>query len=351
MNSILVIRPDHVGDVLLTTPLLEALRKGFPDAKISILVGSWSREVLYRNPDVDEIIVCDLPWLARYKDSSNRWSEVWSTIYHIRKRKFDVIVNPRVAAKSALFSFLCGGRSRWGFDVPKSKWAWTDIVKYDDDKHVVDCYLDIARGLGCPVDSPTLKLFPSEADETYAEELLRFRMNNVIISPGAGYESKLWEPERWARVADYVIRKGFEVSFTGTATEIPLIEKIRSCMKERAASLAGRLRILQLASVIKRSVCVLTVDSAPMHIAVAMKTPVIALFGPTLSRQWGPYRNGLPNVVIEKPIECRGCKRTKCKSKRCMRLIRVSDVVEAFDITLSSIRYVSYKKVKMEEGC
>ncbi|RLG46814.1 MAG: hypothetical protein DRN92_04520 [Thermoproteota archaeon] len=335
MSSILVIRPDHIGDVLLTTPLLEALRKGFPDAKISILIGSWSREVLYRNPDVDEIIVCDLPWLARSKDSWSKWSRVFITAYHIRKRRFEVTVNPRIAVKSALFSFLCGGKFRWGFDVPKSRWAWTNVVKYNSNKHVVDCYLDIAKNLGCPVDTPLLKLFPSEADEMYAESLLHDKHNVVVISPGAGCEARLWEPDRWAKVADYIVENGFKVLFTGTTAERALIERIRSQMRKESVSLAGHLRILQLASVIKRSICVLSLESAPMHIAVAMRTPVIALFGPGNSQQWGPYENGLPNVVVEKPIECRACKKSRCRSRKCMKLIEVSDVIEAFDNVMS----------------
>jgi predicted lipopolysaccharide heptosyltransferase III len=335
MDSILILRPDHIGDVLLTTPALHALRLGFPTAHIAVLVGSWSREILSGNPDVDEIIICNLPWLARGAQAG--WRNVITTVRHIRQRNFDTIVNLRVAASTALFAVFCGGRTRWGFDVLKSRWAWTYIVPFDPTCHVVDASLDLVRAIGCPItDPPTLYLFPDEQAHHQADLLLREIVSSfVILNQGAGYLAKCWDPDRWAMVADRIAEQGLTPVFAGSRSEWKAVEAVRRRMRYPSVNIAGRCSLLGFAAVVEKSRCVITVDSAPMHIAVAMRTPVVALFGPTDSRRWGPYPNGCSNIVIEKQGDCRYCKRLKgCRERRCMKMIGVEEVTEAVESLL-----------------
>ena len=328
MNTILVFRPDHIGDVVLTTAALRALRLGFPRARLSILIGSWSQPILSGNTDIDELIVCDLPGLTR--GSRVHWGQVAATIRQLRQRDFSAIVNLRTAASTALFTYLCGGQTRWGFAAPKSRWAGTHTIPFEKTRHVVDASLDLVRAMGCPTPTPAaLRLFPDESAQHRAAALLReLSPPFVVLNQGAGHPAKLWEPDRWARVADWVAAHGYAPVFSGSPAEQGAVEAIRHRMDHPSLNLAGRCDLLTFAAVLDRSRFVVTVDSASLHMAVAMQTPVVALFGPTDSRRWGPYANGCPNVVIEKQGTCRYCKRQKgCRARTCMKMIEVDEVI------------------------
>lgn len=329
-ERLLVFRPDHIGDVILTTPMLRALRLGFPRTHITILIGSWARDILSGNPDVDEIIVCDLPGLTR--GAPVRWRDVLATLWKLRRRRFDAIINPRTSAVTALLSLLCGGGNRWGYDLPKSGWAWSDSIPFDPTCHVVDAMLDLAGAMGCDVpQDAALRLFPDERARHRADVILgTIRSPFVVLHQGAGHPTKIWEPERWAAVADWVAEQGYTPVLSGSAKERDAVQGIRSRMKHEAVNLAGHCDLLTFAEVIGRSRFMVSVDSASMHMAVAMQTPVVALFGPTDSRRWGPYANGCPNVVVEKKGECPFCKRHQgCPERECMKKIPADQVIAA----------------------
>jgi predicted lipopolysaccharide heptosyltransferase III len=332
MNTILVFRPDHIGDVILTTPVFQALRLGFPHAHIAVLIGSWARDILSGNPDVDETIICNLPGLARAGKA--RWKVAIAVMNQLRRRRFDAIVNLRTAASTASFSRLCGGETRWGFDVPKARWAWTHSIPFDPTRHVVDAALDLVGAMDCPFSGPAnLRLFPDEQARQQAALLLEeISPPFVILHQGAGYPAKLWEADRWHQVADWIAERGFSPVFSGSPAEKDAIDQIRRRMIHPSFNLAGRCDLMSFAEIIGRSSCMVTVDSASMHMAVAMRTPVVALFGPTASRRWGPYPNGCTNIVIEKRGDCRFCKLQKgCAERKCMKMIETTEVIEALE--------------------
>ena len=234
------------------------------------------------------------------------------------------MINTRTAASTALYSILCGGKSRWGFDSPKSGWAWTHSVPSDTSRHIDDASLDLVKALGCPVPSlPGLSLHPDEVAGNGADLLVReIHGPFVILHQGAGHPAKIWEPDHWAHLADWVAQSGFTPVFTGSAGERTAIQRIQREMSRGSVSLAGRCDLSTFAEVIRRSL--ISVDSASMHMAVAMQTPVVALFGPTDSRRWGPYPNGVDNVVVEKRGGCAFCKIEKgCLERSCMKMIGV----------------------------
>ena len=320
-EKILLVRPDHLGDVLLTTPALHALRRGRPEAHISLVVGSWSAGLLRGNPDVDEVIVCDLPWLAR--SGGGNWAALLSTLRQLRARRFDRIVSFRVAAKAACFSRLCSGGQRWGFDVAKSRWAWTHRVPYDWHGHVVDNYMELVKAIGAEPMPPRFRLFPETADQSAVAAFVD-DTPIVVLGVTAGHADKFWLPERWAAVGDHLAAAGFRVLISGGSSEGEYVEAVRQGMGGAATPLVGTFNLLQFAGLLQRSFCLVTLDSFPMHVGAAVGVPVIALMGATSSSQWGPYDTGRPRLVIEPPPEVP-------RNAQAMQWISIEHVIEGFE--------------------
>jgi len=337
--NVLVVRPDHIGDMLLTTPFFASMRRSFPEWNITVLCGSWSKPILDNNPNYDRIVVCDFPWLARVKPSL--WKEFYSAVVKLRREKFDIVITLRKAAKSAVVSRFIGGRERWGFDVGKSRWAHTRAIHYHTDCHIADLYEEFVTALGGKPVHTGLELYFQQSEyDAFAQSIL-LPERYAVISPGAGYPEKLWFIERWAEAADYIIeRYAIPVVFTGSSNEQQLVNMIIEKMYEKAVTLAGKLSIRETAIVIQKSQFLATVDSAAMHIASAVRTPAVALFGPTNPVHWGPYPNGRANQVISKVKQFTLGRGSTNKSGG-MEDITTNDVKEAID------RLCSLERIQM----
>lgn len=321
-ERILLFRPDHFGDVLHTTPVLHAIRRAFPDAHLSILIGSWAAPLFKGNPDPDDIILCNLPWLDR--GGHPTWRPLPSIIRKIRAQKFDRILNFRVAAKAAGFSRLLGGRERWGFDVKKSAWAWTHTVHLDRTRHVVDNYMALAKAIGVQDLTVQFRVFPESEDLAPVHDFLKDAPPTVVLGPTSGHPQKSWLSDRWATVGDHMAERGFRVLLNGGPSEGSQIDAVQSAMKHPAESLVGRFSVLQLAELLKQSAALITLDSFPMHLAAAVGTPIVALFGATDSKMWGPYPGPQPQRIVEPPPDVP-------RNAEVMHWIQVEHVIDAFD--------------------
>lgn len=321
-EKILLFRPDHMGDLLLTTPVLYALRKAYPDAHISILVGSWSAALLKGNPDPDEIIICDLPWLDR--GSTPAWRPLLPIINQIRSQQFDRILNFRVAAKAAAFSRLLGAKERWGFDVKKSRWAWTHTVPFGAAKHVVDNYMALASALNIEDTTVHFRIFPESEDLSTVNEFMRNSPPAIVLGITSGRPDKSWLPNRWAAVGDHLAERGFRILLNGGPSEGAEIQAVQSLMHHKTENLVGHFSLLQFAGLLKNCAAIITLDSFPMHLACAVGIPIIALMGANSSQQWGPYPGKHPSIVVEPPPEIP-------RNAQAMKWIQIDHVIEAFD--------------------
>lgn len=326
MNA-LILRPDHIGDMLLTTPFLAALRKAFPEWNITVLCGSWTFPVLENNPNYNNVVLCNYPWLAR--DGKASWKAFLSTIAALRSKKFDIVFNLRKAAKAASVARAIKGRQTWGFDVRKSAWAHTNTIPYRTDCHIADLYLEFVNAQGVRPEHYGLEFYLKEEEISDFYLKLELPERYVVLAPGAGYQEKLWLQSRWAETACFVIRElNFPVVFTGSAAERTMIKSIVDNMRETAIDLTGQLSIRQAGVLVKKAQFVVSVDTAAMHIASAVRTPVVALFGPTNPAHWGPYPNGRANRVLSKVTEFKLGRGSTNKAGG-MELITVEDVKSA----------------------
>lgn len=323
-ERILFFRPDHIGDLLLTTPVIHSLKKSFPEIDLTIVVGSWSLEVLKYNPYLNNVYVMDIPWLARGTKAS--YFEMIKRISQLRKSNYDHIFSFRISAKSAVVSLFLGGKKRWGFDVVKSKWAFIEKIHYDKSRHVVENYLDIVETFGAKRENNGLEIFIKEEERLNFKKRFNLPNDYVIISPGAGYSPKLWVSERWSEIANWLsIDANIPVVFTGIKSEEFLVKEITSNVKGTFINLCGMLSLRELAILIERCKLLLTVDSAAMHLAVATKTPVIALFGYTNPDQWGPYPKSDEYIVLYKRLKNR-------RIEESMKSIHIEDVKNAVEL-------------------
>lgn len=334
IKKILIIRLDQIGDLMLTAPMLKSIRSGFPNAKISLLVGGWNREVIENNALVDEVITFNPFWI---KPHPVRPKRLISDLLKLRSLKFDMIISLRGELQERFLAYLIGAAVRVGFDFGLGKIFLNRLVSSNMTKHIIDRYLDIPLHLSCRiVDRELLRLDISSRDINYAKKLLGIgdnhnKVNYIILAPGAGYSLKLWDTKKFAKVADCLIRKDVntKILIVGSSNEDYLAEEILSCSQNGSSviNLVGRTNVKELAAIVSLSSLVICLDSACMHIAASLHIPLIALFGPTKVNQWGPYPPGGFNIAITKNLACSGCVRPKCKVNECMQLISEDDVL------------------------
>jgi lipopolysaccharide heptosyltransferase II len=348
-SSILLIRPDHLGDLLFTTPALRALRESFPQARITGLVGPWAEAVVASNPCLDEVMLCPFPGLARQPKRSiiEPYIVLWRYARLLRENEFDLAVVLRFDHWwGALLAYLARIPHRVGYDIAEVKPFLTDAVPYVPGRHEVEQNLALAEATGVQGEHPiTPAAYPLEfplraQDQEFATRYLAEQGMGeddllVCIHPGAGAPVKLWRKEGWARVADALVeRYGAKVILTGSASEEPLVQAIAERMASQPLVAAGQTTLGGLAALMARCRLVLGVDSGPLHLAVAVGTPTVHLYGPVDSRTFGPWGDPARHVVLASEMDCIPCNRLdyredELEAHPCVRDISEAQVTEA----------------------
>lgn len=339
IRRILIIQTAFLGDVILCTPLIKASRKLFPDSFISFLLISETKNILENNPHLDEIIVYD----KKGKDKGIK--NFFKMVKKIKRGNFDLAIIPHRYLRSALLAYFAKIPQRIGFDKSIGSFLFTQKVAYQNNSHEVERNLSLLNYFAGDLLDKTPELFPSSQDFSYAQELLEdsgVKDNDKIvgIAPGSIWATKRWLPERFAEVSDLLIKEaGAKVIFLGSKEDEKLCLEIANLMEEKPIILAGKTDILQSAAIISKCRVILSGDSAPVHIASAMKTPVVAIFGSTIPEfGFAPYGEG--HLITEKKMDCRPCGihgKNKCPKKhfKCMTEITTQEIFKALLTKLS----------------
>jgi ADP-heptose:LPS heptosyltransferase len=288
MKSVLVVQLKRLGDLILTTPALVALRRAMPQAKITLLIDSYSEEVAPALPMVDEI------WIYNRKRSLPIWLKLLS-------REYDYCLDFTGNDRSALVAFFSKAADRMSFSFVALRrhraWIYTDLVSSSvRDLHTVDHYLGLSRFIGFsgPAPEPTLKL-PEDVVRAVPEILREIGLNMpfFVVHPGTARREKYWPPERWAELIRYLSdRLGLACLFTGGSdrSEIEHVQAIRKELGQTPSvfNLAGQIPFLVTAAMIRESRFFLGVDTAAAHVAAVFHRPELVLFGPTNPFHWHP---------------------------------------------------------------
>ncbi len=345
IKDILVIRTAYIGDVVMTLPILKPLKQLYPDAKITFLASSASKSLFLNNPYVNSVMTYDAFWFypKRFKRAI---VDYWKFLKLLRLKSYDLVIEARGDLRDIfLLAYLSKSKYRVSYNVGGGGYLLTHVVPFKEIKHKVEYHLDIVRSLGGETNRVEWPIYLPPEEKNAGRSLL---LNEGIgesdfvvgIHPGGRLGLKCWPYQKFAKVADWIAgRYGVQVVFTGSEEERGLIENIITRMAHPAVNLAGKIDLRLLLSLIERFNLFICNDSAPLHIASAMKTPTVAIFGPSKSRETGPYGN--LHRVVEKNFSCRySCDENSCHHERfhaCMKDITIEDVFDAVKAVLEKV--------------
>jgi heptosyltransferase-1 len=330
-NNILIVKLSAIGDVIHALPVAHALKQKYPQARITWVVEKPAYDLLTNNPSIDEIILFDKP---RFKSLAGllKYSPEFSR--GLKARHFDLVLDLQGLFKSAAIVALSGAKLRLGYCNMRelSQWISTPVCGKHSEGHIVERYLDVARYVGCDVNRAvfTLNNTPEEAANASAiaeQAGLPSNRPYVILAPGTNWPSKCWPVECFGKLAAELNCSGIIPVITGGASDTGLAATIRNACSA-AVDLTGKTTLKELVFLMKGASCFVGGDTGPMHLAAAVQTPVVALFGPTDPGRNGPY--GDIHTVITVQEDCQKCWKRECpKAKQCMAGIEVQPVLEA----------------------
>lgn len=327
-QNIIVRMPNWLGDLVMATPILADLRSHWPEAKITAMCQNNVGGLLKNDPNVDELFLFKRPsgWVHR-----EHYRDILKPLGH---GNYDLGVLLTNSFSSAWWFRFGGVKNIIGFADHWRSLLLDQAVPYPKSRkeiHQVTLYKKLLEPLGIPISSTSPELYLSDQERDDARELLmRYGIKSttklVGINPGAAYGSaKCWLPERFKEVTQKLLQDPqVYVVYFGDSSGAPLINTICAGFPERVINLAGKTSLRQLVALIEQCKVLLTNDSGPMHIAAALKTPLLALFGSTSNIATGPYQFG---TTIHKHVACSPCFQRTCPIDfRCMKSITSEEV-------------------------
>jgi heptosyltransferase-3 len=337
-RRILWIKLKHIGDVLLMTPAIHAMRQAWPTSRMAALVPSGTEGVLAGNPELDEVLVFD-------REEGIRGS--WRAIRALRRYAPDLVLETGQGDREAIFGWLSGARERVGY-APGRSGEWrrrllTRLVPWNGRQHMVETNLDLVRACGVPAAAgrPILVVHP-EARSRIAARLGAAGLGPgqplVVVHPVSRWLFKAWSGAECAEAIKGLVRsQGLAVAITSGPgpAEVEAVGRILAAVTVPVINLVGRTSLEELAAVLERAALFIGVDSAPMHMAAALGVPVVALFGPSGEFSWGPW--GAGHVVVSSSFFCRPCGRDGClgsKRSDCLEALASQAVLGAAEPVL-----------------
>ena len=334
--NILIIQTAFIGDVVLSTPLIEKVRDAYPEGKITYVTTPVGASILRNNPNLEEIIEYD----KRGEHKGVRG--LFALGKRLKYKNFDLVICPHRYLRSSLLAWLTGCNSRMGYDNAAGKFLFTERVHYDKSKHEVEKLLSFVKGNeGKRYD---IKLYPGRKERENIEKIWKDRKIEgkkvVTIAPGSKWFTKKWPVEYFNDLIEKLGRRD-DIVMVLIGGNDELFLNIRET--ENTVNLIGETNLLEVAEVARRSDIVLTNDSSPIHIASAWpETHIMAIFGATV-KELGFFPWSLNSQVIEnKGLPCRPCglhggKKCPKGHFKCMLELKPEMVLEKIEKKLAEI--------------
>ncbi|MBM3237094.1 glycosyltransferase family 9 protein [Candidatus Poribacteria bacterium] len=377
IKKILVVKLDHIGDVLLATPVITNLRRHYPHAHITLLIGSWSKQVVECNPHLDDIRYYDSPFFCRSSRAATL-KDAMQMLRWLKSERYDLIVELRGDFLTLALAMLKSGKYRLDRSTQRVLKKLRAVLKEEKggregkegrkgmqreilsdlatlrlcvkklkeskensepahSEHEVEINLDVLRAGDIPITSrETFFNVPSETQTWtrgfFSEIGIDTSKPIVAIHPGSPVPLKRWPAERFAKLADILIERKTQVLFLGGTNEKRLVEEVQAQMHHNSVNIAGRTNLQQLGAVLQNCHLFIGNDSGPMHIAAAVGTRVIGLFGPGSPQRFGPFGDNC--TAIRQKLDCPPCMKEKCSlhgrpgEEGCIVEISVEDVLD-----------------------
>jgi heptosyltransferase-2 len=344
--KILVVKTHAIGDLLLVTPSIRALRSICPHSEISVLSGSWSAPILQHNPYINEIITFDDNILF-----DKKWGGIFKLVNKLRKKHFDLalIFQPSMKVRVMIYSAMI--KKRVGLAFGNRRSLLTDSILWEPNRsrYIAENYLDLIRKINDDDFDTKLDLFLTDSEKKAADSYLTKKgidkKNRLIgIAPGGGKNPrdyvpvKIWDKIKFVELINRILDDfDARILLFGGKTDADICRYIKSETSDKVIDTSGEVDLRQLMALIEKCDLLVTNDSAPVHFAVALKTPSIVIFGPTNSYSLLP--DDPDHTAIVSPIECAPCYSNEgfpgCDAPCCMDYIDVEDVYNALKRKLS----------------
>ncbi len=327
--KIVVRVPNWIGDAILSLPAIECLRSNFPEAEIWLAAQAWVKDLFPKNGGLSGVIT--IPALNNIRD-------LRACGRTLNGYGFEIGVLLTNSFSSALLFRLARIPRRWGYARDARRLLLTESVPGRDSEaalHQLNYYLNLLARLGLKTSPPDINLHLTSEELAAAKKILGEAGVDpgrplVIFSPGASYgPAKRWPPASFAALGTLFQKKAdAQVVLVGSADETGLVESVAAGMEKRPVSFAGKTTLRELAALVASAGLFISNDSGPMHIANAVRVPLVALFGPTDPARTGPFHE--PALVLRKEVPCWPCLYRKCPfDHRCLAQITPQEVYEA----------------------
>lgn len=299
MKKILIIHTAFIGDIVLSTPFIRELKKANKDCKIDYLTTPVGKMILENNPNIDDIIIYD----KKNRDKGIR--KLLKLGKYLKQKRYDEAYIPHRYLRSSFLAFLAGIKNRIGYKNSQGKIFLTKKIKYTKTDHEVDRILNLIGKKN--ITNKRIELFPGEKEEKYTENIWeKYKLYDkkvVAVAPGSKWKTKMWPISYFNKVIEMLDKQSYKILLLGGKDE----EELEIKETKNTINLIGKTSLLELAALIKKSDILISNDSAPIHIASAFDTFVIAIFGAT-TKDLGFYPWSKQSLVIEnKELECRPC--------------------------------------------
>jgi ADP-heptose:LPS heptosyltransferase len=352
----LVLRLDRMGDLLMSLPAIASLRAALPHAHLTLAVGQWCAQLARRAP-VDAVVVWSAPWVGRRAEGADSLLALSHRAWALRGQRLDLALDLQGDVRAALLMALAGARARIGYANTGGGWLLTHAVPLDERVSWVEQNrMAVARAVGAPAGARPFPLLTDE-DRVFASALLSARCGEqrplIGLHPSGGRFVKQWDLVRWARVASGLVQTfGAKIVLTGSAADRPLTAALASALGQGAVDLAGTLDVDEMLAIVGSVDLFLSSDTGPMHMACALGTPSVSVFGPSDPARYfsgGSGARGSRHVVVRADLWCSPCNLIRrpprecqgAEPPECLRLISAEEVLDRASESLRASGYAS----------
>lgn len=335
-RNILLIKMSSLGDILHTLPFAAALRKRYPQAKITWLVHPQFAGFVPDAPTIDEVLYFDKVKfnklglggkLAYYKEMKEM----------LHSKHFDLVIDMQGLFKSAVLAAISGCSNRIGYcEMREGSGLISKAITGAHSKdHVIERYLDVARYLGAEVGElefpmPDLNKEGLAVQAKLAAAGMPEKAEYIVIVPGARWVTKEWPPEHYGELAKLFVAEGkFVVLAGGPDEKLKGAKIVELAQSDKVIDLTGGTTLRELAALIKGCCFYVSADTGPLHFAAALKKPLVAVYGPTKADRTGPYGSN-NSIILMTPAKCAGCLKKQCQDWHCMHDITPERVYKAY---------------------
>lgn len=348
IRRILVLRTDGLGDLVMSSPMFPALKRAFPNARVTVLVANWSRDLVPLVPGVDDALFLDAPWVTG--GGASAWAKLFEMIHKLRNEQFDLGIDPRGDFRNNLLLYLAGIPRRAGFAITGGDYWLTDVIPAGPDRHLRSfaraAVEYLAPDMPCDPFLPFIRLPESGKNAASAflagHSVVRSPSRPVVvIHPAARWSGRQWSIERYAEVADRLaVAHGAIIVLTGSASERSVTRAVMDkCKIAKTIDAAGAVSFEGFLGLLAAADLFIGVDSGPMHIADALGTPVVALVGPALARTVRPSGRSSRVITHQETFSCAPCSQTTClhQGHSCLDAVSVDETFAAASDCLHAV--------------